>query len=269
MWSCRNAIRGVLGTAGLIALSACGSGLTDPGAVPTYGDATIANELVALPRWKPWIDFTDIASLGLPFTFEGARRECQAVNSGTSTTNAAGVPTDLQQTYLCNRQLEGAVSTLEGSVRVQAQGDAYAARVTYTRLKHTLFTLGGTTEQTLNGTMEVKLLDPRTLQMTDDIVEEYVGPGAGVMRARRFVRTFSDTVALRLATTWTTAVMRFDGNYSFAHTQFPGDTLHLAVTTPVPIVRAIGDCASQFKAGEIEATRRNTTRAPVRVRLSC
>jgi hypothetical protein len=161
----------------------------------TYSDQVVATELREMASLHGLALPGDIASLALPSLLRTAFLACQPTLSGSDALNAAGIARDQRRTYLCETTSPGPTSR-RGSIHVQAIGEAYAARITYDGLRSIIILPTGGVESRLDGIVEVRAIDERTLEIGEEVTEVFDSPAGILTRIRDLVRTVSDTVAL-------------------------------------------------------------------------
>lgn len=224
----------------------------------TFSDVFVATEVRELTRTHIGLLAFDPVTITAPISIRAFPTSCPGDSSGVHQLNPAGIPRDQVRTYDCTYTLGQTVFSKRGSVRVQALGDNYAVRVTYSQLRVVQSLPTGSIEASLNGEIETHALDDRTLEVREQVREGFDFPGGVLARHRNIVHTISDTLDI-LRTRYDLkgpSSVTIAGSLRVVRSQTPADTLSLAITTPTPL-KPDRACllTGGFRSGELHVVR--------------
>lgn len=241
-------------------LLGCSLETTSPLQGTVYTDGVLAAELRTMAGLHIVSLPSDVANIVLPTTLRGFLYPCEVDSTGTHDRNAAGIPIDQSRTFQCETSFQGVVITKRGTVLVQATGDDYAARITYTDLRTSTSLPSGDVETSINGVVDVRAVDRRTVEIREQVTERFVTPAGSTTRIRDLVRLVSDTADIpnRGFSLNPPASVTIAGSIRLGNSRAPGDTLQLTISTPAPLKPDL-DClfVGGFRAGELRAVRMN------------
>jgi hypothetical protein len=258
----------------VIATLVVGCGVEPTGSVQgtAYTDGVLAAELREMTLPHTVSIPSDIASLPLPTLLRTTLLPCAIDSTGTHDLNAAGIPIDQLRTFHCETALQSVVITKRGSIRVQATGDDYAARITYADLRTVTSLPSGGVEVSLSGVVDVKAIDRHTLDIHEQVTERIHTPSGSTTRMRDLVRTVTDTAEIphRGFSITPPVSATIAGTIRLANSRAPGDTLNLTISTPTPL-KPDRACLllGGFRAGELRAVRMTGPAGSVSIVFAC
>ncbi len=273
---------------GVVAAAAAGAceaaSPTDPTARQraAFVESIAVTELTTLVTSRPHNRIQPLISIGLPTpgfispSFLG----CRADSTGIATSNSTGVPQDLTLTWPAGRCLQvtgGTVSqTFSGTIRIQDLGGRYATRVSYANVESTLSGLGAGSRSTLDGIVESRALDAtngRLLLQTRDRQETGTPSSANIVhRARDVMVDYSDAAGVPRPVSAATAPgpVTFSGTMAIVVSSPLGtDSVHLRISTGVPLQPDLTCILSGYRAGEVSAVVTGAIRTTLTTRYSC
>lgn len=218
---------------------------------------------------------TGLATAGA-FRYSGLTNLCNADSSGSRTVNDAGVPKALVLTFPTGRCSLGPIitSTLDGEIRIEDLGGPFAARVTHTRLRHALSATLGGVQNTLDGIVELRASDANSIQVSQHSVERQVTTGTGqnltLTRIRNLTAVISDTGGhANSGHLIVPTDIRVAGSVDLVYGGAHAESLHVEISTLVPLAWGGFGCLGTFRTGRLHAVVTGTRRGVVDVPYGC